>query len=217
MLLRFFLSCFLVLFCSTAYTCEKEQMTGYANLVGVDCDTMLKILSAVSTQVRLAQEDISTIADSKIPYSDKANIVQTTINRRFKSDNSIIQVTSLYDKTPRDFDIRTYLDNLSLLSKTKYQTVELTYYKESSKLGRVNRNKDNSFTFNIEAFQKFTGCKKDRYCYSDVTKKIFHALLIPKNGEINDYVVQIDGISATDTYSYNFFDDNIDMLIGQKK
>jgi len=206
-----------MLFCSVAYTCEKEQITGYAELVGVDCDTMLKIISAVSTQVRLAQEDISTIADHKIPYLDKANIIQSTIYRRFKSDNSIIQVTSLYDNTPRDFDIRTYLDNLSLLSKTKYETVELTYYQDLAKLGRVNRNRDNSFTFDIETFQKFHGCKKDRSCYDDVTKKIFHSLLVPKQGEVGSYVVQIDGISATDTYSYEFFEANIDSLIGQRR
>jgi hypothetical protein len=169
---------------------------------------MFRILASIDTHVSLTQDAIKQIASSNVPYSSKDSIIQTALRRYFKSDNSTIQVTSLNSTTPQSFDISTYLYHLAGLSQTQYHDVTLTYFKELEKLASVDKVDNNSFTFNIETWQKFTGCQDK--CYVDVTKKVFHATLIKQAN--SNYRIKIDKISAVDTYSYDDFQDRYKTL-----
>lgn len=211
LLLLFFLGCS----SGVVFACKHKAIEPHAKVIGVNCESMYRILASIDTHVRLAQEKISEIASSDTPYSQKDSLIRSSLHRHYASDHSTIQVTSINSEIPRYYNISTYLYNLAKLSREKYNTVKLIYYREYAKLSSMDRISDNSYSFNIETFQRFTGCKTNDgiNCYNDVTKKIFHAILTKEGDSANKYNIKINKISATDTYSYEDFKTRMDILL----
>jgi len=173
---------------------EAEQRV--MDAFGISQNEAYSFLIHLSKNVDVIQHRFTEIASHKVDMATKEGYIDQLVNDFFAKDG-IVEVSSKNRKTIRQQKVLSYLNKLKgLHHKYGYTEIELFFDVDHLEIGKIEKNLENGYEFNVGLKQYFRGCRGDNDCYLDMTYKNLRYNLVEKNGE---YILKIKSIKVKET------------------